>query len=74
MSEPSGASAGLMILRVWIEPGGSIRVRITRTTDVESGQSTTSYASAFSEVISLVESWLDEAGLPRPGVDTADRK
>ncbi len=63
-----------MILRLWIEPGGHIRVRVTRTTDVESGRSTTSYASAFSEVISLVERWLDEANPPGHEVDDTDRR
>jgi hypothetical protein len=63
-----------MVLRLWIEPGGGIRVRVTRTTDVESGQSTTTYATAFSEVIALVQAWLDEAAAPGHGEDDVDRR
>ena len=52
-----------MVLRLWIEPGGGIRVRATRTTDIESGYSTTTYATAYAEVLALVQAWLDEAVL-----------
>jgi hypothetical protein len=53
-----------MILRLWTEPGGDTRVRVTRTSDIESGQSTTTYASDRAEVVALVEAWLDESSVP----------
>jgi len=62
-----------MVLRLWIEPAAEIRVRVTRTTDVESGQSTTSYASTFPEVIALVQTWLDETASLLRGAADADK-
>jgi len=56
-----------MVLRLWIEPGAGLRVRITRTTDVESNASATSYASTRAEVTSLVQDWLDEMASPLNG-------
>lgn len=53
-----------MVIRLWTEPGVGIRVRITRTSDVESGQSTTSYFSTRAEVLGVVQGWLDEAARP----------
>ena len=52
-----------MVLRMWTEPGGGTRVRITRTSDVESGQSTTTLASDRREVVALVQAWLDEVAI-----------
>jgi hypothetical protein len=63
-----------MVLRLWIEPGAGIRVRVTQTTDVESGQSTTSYASTIPEGIALVQTWLDETASLLRGADDADKK
>jgi len=42
-------------------------VRITRTTDVESNASSTSYASTRPEVMGLVQDWLDEMASPLQG-------
>ena len=63
-----------MVLRLWIEPGAGIRVRITRTSDVESGQSTTSYASTIPQVIALVQTWVDETVSPLRQAEDADKK
>ena len=53
-----------MVIRLWTEPGVGIRVRITRTSDVESGRSKTSYASTRAEVLGAVQVWLEEAAFP----------
>lgn len=54
-----------MVIRLWTEPGVGIRARITMTSDVESGRSTTtSYAASRAEVLGIVQGWLDEAALP----------
>lgn len=62
-----------MVLRLWIEPGTGIRVRITQTTDVESGRSRTSYASTLPDVIALVQAWLDETESPLHDADNGNR-
>jgi hypothetical protein len=61
-----------MVLRLWIEPGAGLRVRITRTTDVESNASSTSYASTRPEVLGLVQDWLDEMASPLQGPEDRD--
>lgn len=63
-----------MVLRLWIEPGAGLRVRITRTKDVESNASTTSYASTGAEVLGLVQDWLDEMASPLVGGEELDPK
>jgi hypothetical protein len=59
VSETDEGPAGLMVLHLWTEAGGRMRVRATRTADVTSEQSVTSYASTTAEVLELVEGWLD---------------
>jgi hypothetical protein len=61
-----------MVLRLWIEPGAGLRVRITRTKDVEANASTTSYASTRAEVLGLVQDWLDEMASPLLGAEELD--
>lgn len=65
VNDAVGRPACLMILRLWIEPGGRMRVRITRTVDVGSEESATTYASTRAEVVELVEDWLDSLVTPR---------
>ncbi len=48
-----------MVLQLWTETGGRVRVRVTRTVDVSSHETTTSYASTTAEVLELTERWLD---------------
>lgn len=48
-----------MILHLWTEASGLVRVRITRTTDVTTNETTTSYAATKADVIAEVEKWLD---------------
>jgi hypothetical protein len=62
-----------MVLRLWIEPGAGLRVRITRTSDVETSESATSYASTQAEVIALVQTWLDDMASPLRAARDAER-
>ncbi len=54
-----------MVLHLWTEPGGLMRVRITGTTDVRTGASTTSYAATRDEVLEQVGDWVDSVVTPR---------
>ena len=56
-SEP--AAAGLVVLRLWMEPDHRMRVRITRAADLGRTHSTT-YAASKAEVLLVVGQWLDE--------------
>lgn len=60
MSIEEGHAAGLLILRLWAEPGDGIRVRVTSTTDLSQAQPTVTYASTPAEVLLLVSAWLDK--------------
>lgn len=62
MGEPSG----LMVLHAWVEPVDRMRVRVTRTVDVQSPRTETSYAGTTADTLRLVEQWLAECGFP-PG-------
>lgn len=64
MHTPAGDPIGLMVLRAWIEPGVKLRVRITWTVDVQSGQTITSYAASAGDTKRIVERWLTELGFP----------
>ena len=54
-----------MVLHLWTETGGRMRVRVTRTIDVRTGTSTTSYAATRREVLEQVGDWLDSLVTPR---------
>ena len=54
-----------MVLHLWTESGDRMRVRITRTFDVRTGASTTSYAATRAEVLEQVGDWLDSVVTPR---------
>ncbi len=54
-----------MILRVWIESGERMRVRITSTGDLSSEESVTTYASSREDVVEQVEDWLESLVTPR---------
>lgn len=54
-----------MVLHLWIEPGERMRIRITRTVDLGSEESVTTYASTTAQVVELVEDWLDCLVTPR---------
>jgi hypothetical protein len=56
LADPPG---GLMVLALWVERSGCVRVRITRSTSpfVEDPEPT--YASTKRKVLREVEAWLD---------------
>lgn len=54
-----------MVLHLWTETGERMRVRITRTDDLTSDQTTTTYAASTPEVLQAVKSWLDSLVTPR---------
>lgn len=60
MGEPSG----LMVLHAWVEPVDRMRVRVTRTVDIQSRRSETSYAHNTADTLRMVEQWLTELGFP----------
>ena len=58
---------GVLVIRVWIEPGigGGIRARITRTLDVAERDEVATAASTPEQITRTVSDWLDaflEAG------------
>lgn len=48
-----------MILHAWKEPGGQMRVRLTSTDAIQTGNRVTTYASSAAEVQRLVRQWLE---------------
>lgn len=54
-----------MVIRLWTETGDRMRVRITRTEDLRSDQTTTTYAATKSETLQIVQDWLDSLVTPR---------
>jgi len=65
VNDSAGDSAGLMVLHLWMETGDRLRVRITRTVDVHTEDTTTSYASTKGDVLDVVGTWLDSFVTPR---------
>jgi hypothetical protein len=63
---------GVLVIRVWIEPGagGGIRARITRTLDVAERDEVATAASTPEEITRTVGDWLD-AFLAAAGGDAA---
>jgi len=60
-----GDAAGLMVLRLWIEPGDRLRVRITQSNQLESASAITSYAATPGDVLEQVQAWLHSFVTPR---------
>jgi hypothetical protein len=54
-----------MVLRLWIEESGALRVRITASRQVGGTDAVTSYAAAPAEVLGIVQDWLDAFVTPR---------
>ncbi len=59
MSTEEGGPVGLLVLRLWTEPGQRMRVRVTSSTELRPAQSTTTYAVTEAEVLQLVAGWLE---------------
>jgi hypothetical protein len=52
----------ILIVRAWVEPGGSgskLRTRITQLLDISSGERTVGTAASMEEVCAAVQSWLE---------------
>jgi hypothetical protein len=56
---------GLLVLRLWTEDDGALRVRIIASRQVGGADATTSYAASPAEVLAFVQDWLDTVVTPR---------
>jgi hypothetical protein len=54
-----------MVLRLWTEEGGELRVRITTAPRLGTREEVTMYAASPAEVLAAVGAWLDAAVTPR---------
>jgi len=57
VNEPACDATGLMVLHLWIDQGGRLRVRTTSTVDVRSRATTTAHDSTRGEVLEQVGEW-----------------
>lgn len=64
MEETLSRPAGLMVLRVWTEPGDRMRVRVTQTTDLGRPLGASDYVTSRAEVLRLVGEWFDSLVTP----------
>ena len=53
-----------MVLRLWTEEGGLLRVRITTAPKPGEGDEVTTYAASPDEVLAAVSAWLDASVTP----------
>jgi hypothetical protein len=60
MSTEDLRPGGLIVIRLWREAGGEIRVRLTSSTDLRQESVRTRVVTSRDEVLGLVEGWLDE--------------
>jgi hypothetical protein len=51
---------GLIVIRLWAEAGGELRVRMTSSTDLSRESVRTRVVTSRDEVLRQVEGWLDE--------------
>jgi hypothetical protein len=65
MSDPVVDGAALMVLRLWTESGGRLRVRITASPGLDAAGMVTTYAATPAEVLARVQDWLDLFVTPR---------
>jgi hypothetical protein len=71
VSNEVASTDGLLVLRLWTEPGAGVRVRITRNTDHGPG-TVTSYAASKAEVLTAVGRWMDDlVADPEPRSETS---
>jgi hypothetical protein len=63
-SEPG--RAGVLILRVWVEASGALRIRLVGRTDLETGDLDTASASTPEEALAYVRAWLERFAAGRP--------
>jgi hypothetical protein len=60
MSTEDLGPGGLIVIRLWTEAGGEIRVRLTSSTDLRRESVRTCVVTSRDEVLRQVEGWLDE--------------
>lgn len=65
MSNAAEGAEGLLVLHLWTEDDGALRVRITSSRQVGGADATTSYAASPAEVLRFVQDWLDALVTPR---------
>ena len=59
-ARPGGPDrAGVLILRVWLEDGGALRVRIVGRPDLAADDLDTAAASTTEETLAYVRAWLE---------------
>ena len=56
-----GERAGVMIVRIWVEPGHEhgLRARLTESSDLASREQTTHSAATVDEIVALVRAWAE---------------
>ncbi len=64
MTPEDAGPTGLLVLRLWTEPRGGMRVRLTSTIELQQTQPATTYAASRAEVLLLVARWLDDLAPP----------
>lgn len=60
MSTEDLGPGGLIVIRLWAEAGGELRVRMTSSTDLSRESVRTRVVTSRDEVLRQVEGWLDE--------------
>ncbi|MET9271396.1 hypothetical protein [Kribbella sp. NPDC003557] len=60
MSIEDSRPGGLVVIRLWTEADGVIRVRLTMSTDPREKAARTEVVTSRDEVLRLVERWFDE--------------
>jgi hypothetical protein len=58
---PAAERTGILVIRVWLDPGapGQLRARLTQTGDLGDAATTLATASDVRGVCDAVEAWLD---------------
>lgn len=59
MSATVDERAGVILVRVWTEPDGGTRARITATDDLTTGDETVTAAAGVEEILAVVRAWLE---------------
>ena len=54
-----GERVGVAVVRVWVEPDGSFRGRITTTVDVAEHDEVVDVAGAPEEVLRVIRDWME---------------
>jgi hypothetical protein len=55
---------GVAVVRVWTEPGGGFRGRITTTLDVAEREEEVTAAASPAELVALLQAWLEAVTRP----------